>query len=141
MRLSMLRYLLCIDLLFCFITASAQLSFPTNEGERKRYSAYIEMSRGYISGVCILVNEKSIIKGSLFNEFGITALDFSYDPCRKKIHLYSVIAMMDKWYIRRVLKKDLVKLMSCLQHGKYGYRNERQQITYQFTPIADEVTQ
>ena len=99
------------------------------------------MSRGYISGVCILVKEEGLIKGSLFNEFGITALDFNYDPRHQKIHLHSVISMMDKWYIRRVLKKDLVQLMLRLQQGQYCYKNERQHITYQFTPIANEVTQ
>ena len=137
----MLRYLLCISLLTSITTAHAQVMFPSYEGERVRYSTYIEMSRGYISGVCILVNVEGIIKGSIFNEFGITALDFSYDHRRQKTHLNSVIAMMDKWYIRRVLKKDLTQLMLRLQQGEYCYRNERQNITYQFTPTADEVTQ
>ena len=141
MRLSMLRYLLCINLLLSVITARAQVTFPSHEGERARYTAYIEMSRGYISGVCILVKEEGLIKGSLFNEFGITALDFNYDPRHQKIHLHSVISMMDKWYIRRVLKKDLVQLMLRLQQGQYCCKNERQHITYQFTPIANEVTQ
>lgn len=137
----MLRYFLCINLLMYVITAHAQVTFPSNEGERVRYSAYIEMSRGYVSGVCILVNDEGIIKGCIFNEFGITALDFSYDPRRQKIHLYSVITMMDKWYIRRVLKKDLAQLMRCLQRSETSYQNVRRNISYLFTPIADEVTQ
>ena len=137
----MLRYLLCINLLLYFIAARTQVTFPSHEGERVRYTAYIEMSRGYISGVCILVKNEGLIKGSLFNEFGITALDFSYDPDRQKICLHNVIAMMDKWYIRRVLKKDLVQLMLRLQQGEFSYSNERRHITYQFTPLADEVTQ
>ena len=138
----MLRYLLCVSLFTAYcLQLTAQVSFPSNEGERARYSAYIEMPRGYISGVCILVNNEGIIKGSIFNEFGITALDFSYDPQRQKVRLYSVVAMMDKWYIRRVLKKDLAQLMLRLQQCEFSYRNERRHITYQFTPIADEVTQ
>ena len=138
----MLRYLLCVSLFTAFcLQLTAQVTFPSNEGERARYSAYIEMPRGYISGVCILVNNEGIIKGSIFNEFGITALDFSYDPQRQKVRLYSVVAMMDKWYIRRVLKKDLAQLMLRLQQGEFSYKNERRHITYQFTPLPDEVTQ
>lgn len=138
----MLRYLLCVSLFLDFgLRITAQVTFPSAEGERARYSAYIEMPRGYISGVCILVNNEGIIKGSIFNEFGITALDFSYNPHRRKVRLYSVVAMMDKWYIRRVLKKDLAQLMLRLQQGEFSYSNERRHITYQFTPLADEVTQ
>ena len=118
----------------------AQTAFPTDEGERVKYNAYIEMSRAYISGVCILMKEGDMIKGSLFNEFGITALDFTYDPKRQKVKLHTVIKMMDKWYIRRVIRKDMAQLMICLQKGETQYKNESRNISYQFLPIENEVT-
>jgi hypothetical protein len=118
----------------------AQSTFPTKDGERIKYNAYIETPRAYISGISILLREGDQIKGSLFNEFGITALDFTYDPRRQKVKLHSVIMMMDKWYIRRVVRKDLAQLMICLQEGKTEYRNERRRINYQFRPIDNEVT-
>ncbi len=103
-----------------------------------KYAAYIEMPRAYISGISVLVNEQDTIRGSLFNEFGITAMDFSFDPKKHKVKLHHVIPAMDKWYIRRVLRKDLAQLMIHLQNGKTQYTNERRHINYQFTPISDE---
>ncbi len=118
----------------------AQTTFPTQNGERIRYSSYIEMNGAYISGICVLLNEDGVIQGCLFNEFGITAIEFSYNPERNKVKLKHVIKMMDKWYIRRVLRKDIAQLMSLLYNGKTGYQNTRRNISYQFIPIIDEVT-
>lgn len=118
----------------------AQSTFPANEGERVRYNAYIEMPRAYIGGICVLLREGDVIKGSLFNEFGITALDFTYNPKRQKVKLHHVIKMMDKWYIRRVIRKDIAQLMVCLQKGGTQYQNERRHIKYQFIPIEHEIT-
>jgi len=119
----------------------AQTAFPSSEGERCKYAAYIEMNGSYLSGICVLLKEDGIIKGCLFNEFGVTALDFTYQPERKKVKLHHVIQMMDKWYIRRVLRKDIAQVMTGLQNGKSDYQNERRKITYQFTPITDETNQ
>ena len=101
-----------------------------------RYDAYIQLPRAYVSGICML-REGDSVKGSLFNEFGITALDFTYCLRKQKIKLHSVMPMMDKWYIRRVLKKDLRQLMARLQQGETQYQNERRHITYQLTPAHD----
>ena len=117
----------------------AQSTFPASEGERMKYNPYIEMPRSYVSGIMILMNDNNEIKGSLFNEFGVTALDFSYLPKKNKVKLHNVVKMMDKWYIRRVLRKDLAHMMVCLQKGETAYQNERHHITYKFTPLADEV--
>ena len=103
-----------------------------------RYTAYIEMPKAYLSGICILWHDGDMVKGSLFNEFGVTALDFTYYIYKEKVKLHDVMAQMDKWYIRRVLKKDLRQLMLQLQQGKTTYENQRQHIKYQLTPIAHE---
>lgn len=115
--------------------------FPFSEGERCKYAACIEMNGSYLSGICVLLKEDGIIKGCLFNEFGVTALDFTYQPERNKVKLHHVIKMIDKWYIRRVLRKDMAQVMTGLQNGKSDYQNERRKITYQFTPITDETNQ
>ena len=119
----------------------AQSTFPTHEGERIRYHAYIEMTRAYISGMGVLLKEDGMIKGSLFNEFGITALDFTYDPERQKAKLHHVIKMIDKWYIRRLIRNDIAQLMICLQKGETRYQNERRHINYLFLPIENEVAE
>ena len=114
---------------------------PLHEGECIRYDAYIEMPHAYISGICILLNDEQIIKGSLINEFGITAIDFIYYPKKEKVKLCSVFGAMDKWYIHRVLRKDLVQLLQCLKQGETQYVNKRRNIIYNFKPVDNDTTQ
>ena len=124
-------------LLALSISVQAQTTFPSAEGERAKYAAYIEMPKAYVSGICVLLQEDGLIKGSLFNEFGITALDFTYNPQRDKIKLHSVMKMMDKWYIRKVLKKDLRQVMKTLKEGQTEYTNQRRHIVYRFHGIEE----
>lgn len=138
MKASVHLYLLCISLLLALpISVQAQTTFPSAEGEKAKYAAYIEMPKAYVSGICVLLQEDGLIKGSLFNEFGITALDFTYNPQRDKIKLHSVMKMMDKWYIRKVLKKDLRQVMKTLKEGQTEYTNQRRHIVYRFHGIEE----
>lgn len=136
MRHSMRSCLLFISLLLSVLTSRlyAQTTFPA-DGESIRFTAYIEMEKGYVSGICILHRDGDTVHGSLFNEFGITALDFTYRLERKKVKLHTVMPMMNKWYIRKVLKKDLRQLMTGLQNGETTWKDERYHIEYQLTPL------
>jgi len=93
------------------------------------------MPRGYVSGLLLLRCEDQTVKGSLFNEFGITALDFTYDRRKDKVRLHSVVKMMDRWYIRRVLRRDLREVMKRLEQGDSIYENSKHHIHYKFTPM------
>lgn len=151
MRLSMRKCLLWISLLLTMVAEAGQLTVDSGQwtvkqqqtereafpmkGESRRYTAYIEMEKGYVSGICILHREGDEVHGSLFNEFGITALDFTYHLEKKKVKLHTVMKMMNKWYIRKVLKKDLRQLMAGLQDGQTTWKNERYHIEYQLTPL------
>lgn len=119
-------------------TANAQSFYPRNEGDKIRSSAMIEMPKGYVSGVCVMYNDGTDVKASIFNEFGISAIDFVYNPQKDKVKLVSVIKMLDKWYIRKLLKGDLRKVIHCLQQGEGKYRNEKYKIDYKFSPLNDE---
>ena len=141
MRLFLLICLLFNSLLQNFAVAQDKNLLPLHEGECIRYDAYIEMPHAYISGICILLNDEQIIKGSLINEFGITAIDFIYYPKKEKVKLCSVFGAMDKWYIHRVLRKDLVQLLRCLKQGGTQYINKRRNITYNFKPVDNDTTQ
>lgn len=108
-------------------------------GATNRYSAMIELPKAYLSGVCIMkTDEQGMVKGCLFNEFGISALEFTYCPGEKKVKLLSVIKMMNKWYIKCILRRDLAQVYHQLLEGKSTYRNEKYHITYQFTPLKSE---
>lgn len=135
-RLSALISLLALVLLSA--AASAQTMFPEKQGQKARYAAMIEMPKAYVSGVCVMMNDGGLVKGSLFNEFGLSALDFSYNTETQKIKLYNVMSRLNKWYVKRQLRKDLLRLFQQLREGGCEYRNERQRITYKFTPLNDD---
>ncbi len=131
-------YMCVLWMLMIARPVKAQTWFPDKEGDKVRYNAVIEMKKGYMSGVCILVNDGGLVKGSLFNEFGISAMDFTYRPDRRKVKLLSVVKMLDKWYVKRVLRKDLAQLMEQLRKGAGEYKDERFKINYKFTLLEDK---
>lgn len=113
------------------------IKLPDSAGSKVKYNATIEMSKGYVSGVCIMANDGSVIKGSLFNEFGISTIDFTYQPDKKKVKLLSVIKILNKWYIKKVLRKDLVQVMENLSKGIYSYHDKKFKIDYNFSLLKD----
>ena len=127
--------LLCISLLLAIATCRAQPTFPHNDGERVRYAATIDTPKGGVSGICMLTCDGRTVKGSIMNEFGISLLDFSYSLHSKKVKLHAVVGLMDKWYIRRVLRRDLRQLMQNLQQGIMTYTDEKYGIVYRLTPV------
>lgn len=106
-----------------------------------RYAASITMPRGHVSGVCMLHRCGSEVRGCIFNEFGISAMEFVYTEGCRKVRLLGVVKMLDKWYIRRVLRRDLARAVANLLSGRFGYTNVRRSITYKFTPIDSNATE
>jgi hypothetical protein len=144
----MRKYLLLISILLlslASLTVQAQDSLTVQQsplsdsiGCKTRYATTIELSKGYLSGITIMVREAEAYHGVLFNEFGITALEFTYQPQTKKVELIEVIAMLDKWYIRRVLKSDLQYVMENLLKGNPTYKDEKYHISYKFSLMSNE---
>lgn len=113
-------------------------AYPERPGSRLRCGAMIEMERGYLSGVLILLNDTTQLKGCLFNEFGVSALDFVYLPQKHRVRIVHAAAMIDRWYIRRTLRADLLRLIEGLRQGRTRYDNTRRRIRYSLTPLADD---
>ena len=144
----MRKYLLLISILLlslASLTVQAQDSLIVQQaplsdsiGCKTRYATTIELSKGYLSGITIMVREADVYHGVLFNEFGITALEFTYLPQTKKVELIEVIAMLDKWYIRRVLKNDLQHVMENLMKGNPTYKDEKYHISYKFSVMSND---
>ena len=107
-------------------------------GCKMKYATTIEMPKGYLSGISLIVREAKEYRGVMFNEFGITVLAFSYKPETKRIKLIHLIKMLDSWYIRRVLKQDLQRVMENLLKGVSTYKNERLHIEYTFSVMCDD---
>lgn len=141
----MLRYLLSIRYLLVLLLLSvsselfSQVQFPHKDGERARYDVKIDIKKAYISGVCMMVMDEGIVKASIVNEFGLSAVDFTYNPTKDKVKILNVMSKMDKWYIRRVLRKDFRYIMHQLSQGIYTYENKKQHITYTFNPLKDDI--
>lgn len=140
MNRSLTIFFCCVSLLLSpALSLKSQSLLPSPSGETLRYDACIELPRGYLSGVCIMRRDSTALKGSIVNEFGISAMDFIYDERKDRVRLLSVMKMLDRWYIRRTLRKDLRRLIQAMNGGKDEYRNERRRITYRFTPMADSL--
>ena len=114
-----------------------QHPLPDSIGSKMKYNASIEMKKGYLSGICMLIRDKDGYKGSIFNEFGISVLDFTYQPVTGKVKLENVIQLLDKWYIKRLLKQDLSQVIKNLQNGISIYDNKKYKIHYQFTEMEE----
>ena len=152
--------LLCVSLLLTltYIFSEAQTSVGAlcfaGEGETTRYSASLSFKRGEFSGVLLTKMEGDTILGSLVNEFGIKAFDFTCqvakDGKHPKVKLLNVLGMIDKWYIRRVISADLSWLFCHSESITEGKRtlsieadtvrldNDKYHISYSFTPLTTE---
>lgn len=137
MKRSPAIFSLCVSLLLSALPLTAQSLLPSPAGATARYDAYIELPRGYLSGVCIMRCDSDTLRASIVNEFGVSAMDFVYDGGKDRVRLISVMKMMDRWYIRRTLRSDLRCLLHAMKDGQGEYRNERRHILYRFTPMTD----
>ena len=116
-----MRPLFLTILLCAALSASAQ-TLPSHEGERQRYSIQIDLGKAYLRGVCVMLMQADTIKASIVNEFGVSFIDFTYTPSNGKVRLLNVVAKLDKWYIRRILRKDIRGLMRNMEKGINRYK-------------------
>ena len=99
------------------VAVAADYLLPLDEG-RQQYGVSITARGAEITGVCIVKTDAEGSRGAIVNEFGIHALDFMVSADRRKVKLLNVIAMMDRWYVRRVVKKDLRTLFNATADGE-----------------------
>ena len=139
----MLRNTLCVILLTMLASAAlpSVAALPVENGARLRYAVQIDMQRAYVSGVCILRREGNMVRGGIVNEFGVTAMTFEHDLRRDRIKLTHVLSMLDKWYIRRTLRRDLRQVMHCLDAGIMTYENTKRGIVYRFSEMPQMQTE
>lgn len=131
------KMLLVAGLLFLSLNINAQKEFPKNEGDRARYNVQIDFKKAYISGLCLMLMEDDIIKASVVNEFGVSALDYIYNPTKQKVKILKVMGKMNKWYIKKVLKRDLKQVMLNLPQGENTYEDKKYSIKYTFEPLNE----
>ena len=150
MRLLKRVCLLLISIWATIATNAQETFFPVSDGETARYTTEIGINDAAITGILILKRQDGNLAGTLMNEFGIKAFDFTRKK-EGKIKLLNVIDMMDKWYIRYTLKRDLRFLLDNADKAE-GYKkgkreirheenggitlyNKKRKITYRLRPI------
>lgn len=153
---SMRVYLLFLSLLCSVLTCSAELTTDTvgNPKSVRRYSYEISMEKGHITGIMITKCDDGAIIGTLVNEFGVSALSFVYDAKKHRMQLKDVMSMLDKWYIKRVLKADLTFCLHILYDIPYTKKNNyilsvkepeisitnpKRKLTYTFKPLDTDI--
>lgn len=117
----MREFLLSISLLLWSVVARAsggpESFFPKDEAQRAEYAVTMDFGRMHLSGICVMKRIGGELVGTLMNEFGVRAFDFRYDPHRGTLKLSNLLALLDRWYIRKTLRRDLQLL---LRYGDGG---------------------
>lgn len=108
---------------------------PMDSTRRAVYSMQIEYKHLQLGGMGVFIEEDGEVKSSLINEFGVSLMDFTYNPEKDKLKLQYVLQAMNKWYLKRVLKKDLKKVLRAMRDGDSIYYNDKQKLKYSFTPV------
>ena len=85
------------------------------------------------SSICMMnTSDDGSIMGTVVNEFGIKAFDFTF--ANDKAQVLNVVVFLDKWYIRKVLRKDLTFILQNLSKGQDVEKGKRRMT---FLPNGD----
>lgn len=152
--LPLISLLLLLSQTPCMSMASDQYDVVTADSAITiEYNLRMQVRGHDITGICIMNRSADhAIVGTVINEFGMKAFDFIFDG--EKIQLLNIVAFLDKWYIRKVLKKDLAFILSQMDkrvdfekkprrivfkpNGEVEVVNSRYKIYYSFTPMIIE---
>ena len=90
------------------------------EGEKStRYTVAITFKNASFSGICVVKNIDAQIAGTIVNEFGIRAFDFTMSRDRRRVRLLNVMKPLDKCLIRKTIARDLKRLFSATSVNEY----------------------
>lgn len=115
----------------------------------QEYNILIHVRGNDITGLCLMnIDKNDDVIGSVINEFGVTAFDFTSNG--GKVKILNALKKINKWYIKRVLSKDIAFFLSnrsSMNDVNIGKReikfdstgsitviNKRFKIRYEFTP-------
>ncbi len=100
-------------------TTKSPYLFLFNENESVRYTVAITFKNASFSGICVAKRMDGIIAGSIVNEFGIRAFDFTMTSDRRRVKLLNVMKPLDKCLIRKAIARDLKRLFSAAMTDEY----------------------
>lgn len=130
--------LLLLGLLFA-LALRAQSAAPDSTAAPDRWRVHLTFDKAALSGLCLVRTQGDTLVGAVVNEFGLQAFDFTFDRRRGKVRLSHLLPMLDRWYIRRTLRRDLALLLQDYRpDAPLHYHNARRNIDYLFTPLPDD---
>ena len=100
-------------------TTESPYIFPFNDNEPTRYTVAITFKNASFSGICVVKQKDDIIVGTIVNEFGIRAFDFTVSLDRKHVKLLNVMKTLDKCLVRKTIACDLRRLFSSSSTDEY----------------------
>ena len=100
-------------------TTESPYIFPFNDNETSRYTVAITFKNASFSGICVVKQKDDIIVGTIVNEFGIRAFDFTVSLDRKHVKLLNVMKTLDKCLVRKTIARDLRRLFSSSSTDEY----------------------
>ena len=86
-----------------------------------RYRITLKTPDNSITGICVLKKSGEEWRGTFINEMGAKAFNFIVTD--EKCKLLDVIAMMDKWYIKKTVADDLYYLFN-VDNPKASFRKK-----------------
>lgn len=93
--------------------------FPFYGDESTRYTVAITFKNASFSGICVVKNIGTQIAGTIVNEFGIRAFDFTMSQDRRRVKLLNVMKPLDKCLIRKAIARDLKRLFNATTTDEY----------------------
>ena len=93
--------------------------FPFADDESTRYIVAITFKNASFSGICVVKNIGTQIAGTIVNEFGIRAFDFTMSQDRRRVKLLTVMKPLDKCLIRKAIARDLKRLFNATTTDGY----------------------
>lgn len=99
--------------------AADALLFPFTSASADRYSVAIIFGSVSLSGICVVKRQEGRIVGSVVNEFGIRAFDFTMTPDRGRVKLLNITKPLDRCLVRKAIRTDLRKLFTATSADEY----------------------
>lgn len=148
---ALLLFLSNIIAFIAFNANAVSLATDSVVSDTQRHTFQIETSKAFLSGILITKVQDDCIIGSLVNEFGVSAIDFSFNIANDKLKLISVVSFLNKWYIKKTLSSDLKFCIHQIYHipwkKKHHYivetvddsimiLNGKRKLKYVFSPLT-----
>ena len=125
-----MKYLLFVSFALCLVAGCSLKTLPVSSYkpyiqfwqpllrdsvQKNTYRIVFSTEKMSISGIWIMKYMDNSWRGTMVNEFGMKMFDFICTPCA--CELKNVVAMMDKWYIKKTIAEDLLFILE-IDHPK-----------------------